>query len=200
MDTERVRVRRVFHVARADFYQRLRSRQVLVVLAVIASLGYLVNVGTVELFYLDSSNGETVQYTGEPTLAYIGLTAGMTGASVLLVLGYYLLAGSLERDRTHDVDRLAASTGVATRTVLVGKWVSHVGYVAVVLGTLGVAAVINHHVHGTGTTDPVWILGAVFLLGLPVGCLVAGVTLLFHTDYCNDLPAQPPPGSRLCRK
>ncbi|SFJ08136.1 hypothetical protein SAMN05443661_11384, partial [Natronobacterium gregoryi] len=21
-----------------------------------------------------------------------------------------------------------------------------------------------------------------------------------HTDYCNDLPAQPPPGSRLCRK
>ncbi|AFZ72771.1 hypothetical protein [Natronobacterium gregoryi] len=23
---------------------------------------------------------------------------------------------------------------------------------------------------------------------------------LTDTDYCNDLPAQPPPGSRLCRK
>ncbi|SDR01392.1 ABC transporter permease [Natronobacterium texcoconense] len=178
--------RPIFHVARADFRQRIRSRKVLVVLAVIAYLGYLVNVGTVEIFYVDSSDGGTVQYTGEPTSAYIGLTAGMTGASVLLFLGYYLLAGSLERDRTTDVDRLVASTGISTRTLLLGKWLSHVGYVAVVLGTLGIAAVINHLVHGTGTTDPVWILGTVFLLGMPVGCLVAGVTLLFQsTDWLD---------------
>ncbi|APW97728.1 hypothetical protein CHINAEXTREME_08040 [Halobiforma lacisalsi AJ5] len=181
MDARKQPWRRISHVGRADFRQRIRSRKVLAVLAVIAYLGYLVNVGSVEIFYQDSSGDQLVQYTGEPTSAYVGLTAGVTGATVLFLTGYYLLGGSLERDQRTDVDRLVASTGISTRELLLGKWLSHVGYVGVVLGTLGTAAVINHLIHGTGTTDPIWILGPIFLLGVPVGCLVAGVTLLFQS-------------------
>ncbi len=181
MSGERHSLRRIGHVARADFLQRIRSRKVLVVLAVIAYFGYLVNVGSVEIFYQDSSGDHLVQYTGEPTSAYVGLTAGVTGATIFFLAGYYFLSGSLERDRRTDVDRLVASTGITTWEYLFGKWLSHIGFLGVVLATLGVAAVINHLVHGTGTTDPVWILGPVFLLGVPVGCLVAGVTLLFQS-------------------
>ncbi|OLZ39289.1 hypothetical protein A6E15_17990 [Natrinema saccharevitans] len=173
--------RRIYHVARADFLQRIRSRKVLVVLAVVAYFGYLVTVGSVEIFYQDSSGDQLVQYTGEPTSAYVGLTAGVTGATILFLAGYVLLSGSLERDRRTDVDRVVASTGISTREFLLGKWLSHVGYAGVVLGTLGVAAVINHLVQGTGATEPIWILGPIFLLGGPVGCLVAGVTLLFQS-------------------
>ncbi|MDJ1432295.1 hypothetical protein [Halostagnicola sp. A-GB9-2] len=173
--------RRVYHVARADFLQRIRSRRLLVVLAVIAYVGYLVNVGTVEIFYQDSSNEQLYQYAGEPTSAYIGLTAAVTGASILFLAGYYVLSGSLERDRTTGVERLVGSTSTTDRELLLGKWFSHVGLVVVLLGTLGAAALLNHLVHGTGSTDPLWILGSVFLLGLPIGCFVAGVTLLFQS-------------------
>ncbi|KDE60076.1 hypothetical protein EL22_11760 [Halostagnicola sp. A56] len=175
--------RRVYHVARADFLQRIRSRRLLTVLAVIAYLGYLVNIGTIEIFYQDSSNEQLYQYAGEPTSAYIGLTAGVTGAAILFLAGYYVLSGSLERDRETGVERLVGSTSTTARELLLGKWCSHVGLVVVLLGTLGTAALLNHLVHGTGPTDPLWILGPVFLLGLPVGCFVAGVTLLFQSTH-----------------
>lgn len=181
MRSENPSTRRVYHVARADFLQRIRSRRLLAVLAVIAYVGYLVNVGTVEIFYQDSSNEQLYQYAGEPTSAYIGLTAGVTGTAILFLAGYYVLSGSLERDRATGVERLVGSTSTTARELLLGKWCSHVGLVVVLLGTLGTAALLNHLVHGTGSTDPLWILGPVFLLGLPIGCLVAGVTLLFQS-------------------
>ena len=173
-------VRRIVHVGRADFLQRIRSRRLLVVLAAIAYVGYLVNVGTVEVFYQDSIDGQTYQYAGEPTAAYIGLTAGVTGASLLAFVGYYVLAGSIERDETTDVDRIVASTPVTARELLLGKWCSHVGLVAVLLGTLAVAATVNHLVHGIGGTEPFRIVIPIFLLGMPTGCFVAGITLLFQ--------------------
>lgn len=174
-------MRQVYHIARAYFLQRIRSRRLLVVLAIVVYLGYLVNVGTVELFYQDTSGEQTIQYIGEPTAAYIGLTAGATGAMILFVLGYYLLTGSIKRDRTSGVDRTVASMPVTDRAYLFGKWLSHVGLVIVLLGTLGIAAILNHLIHGTGTTDAVWILGPIFLMGLPVGGIVAGVTILFQS-------------------
>lgn len=177
---------RILQVALADFRQRVRSRRLLVVLAVIAYIGYQLNVGAFELLYLDEVNGEMINYRGEPTAAYVGLTTGVTGATVLLMFGYYILSGSITRDRSTGVDQLVASTSVTDRSYLLGKWLSHVGIVAILLVTLGVAALINHLIHGTGTTDPLWILGATLLIGLPLGCFVAAITLLFQsTDTLN---------------
>lgn len=170
-----------FHVAAADFRQRIRSRRLLVVLAAIAYFGYLVNVGTVELFYGVSTDETLIQYSGEPTAAYVGLTAGVTGATILLITGYYILSGSIERDRRTDLDRIVASTPVGDRTYLLGKWASHLGLVVVLLSTLGAAAIVNHLVHGAGATDPVAILVPIFLLGVPIGGFVAGITLVFQS-------------------
>ena len=159
----------------------MRSRRLLAVLAVIAYVGYQINVGTFDLLYQDTVAGETVNYRGEPTAAYVGLTSSVTVSSVLLFFGYYLLSGSIERDESTGVDELLASTSISDGAYLLGKWLSHVGMVAVLLATLGGAAVVNHAVHGTGGTDPVWILGPVFFVGLPLGCAVAGITVLFQS-------------------
>ncbi|WP_339104738.1 ABC transporter permease [Haloterrigena salinisoli] len=168
-------------IARADFLQRTRSRRFLLVLAIVAYVGHQLNVGTFELLYQDTVDGATVDYRGEPTAPYVGLTTGLTGATFLLFFGYYVLASSLERDRSTGFDELLASTPVSDRTYLLGKWLSHVGVVAAVLATLAAAALVNHAVHGVGSTDPVWIVGAVFLVGFPIGCFVAGVTLVFQS-------------------
>ncbi|ELY93524.1 hypothetical protein C482_19039 [Natrialba chahannaoensis JCM 10990] len=168
-------------VARADLRQRAHSRRLLIVVAIVAYVGYQLNVGTFELLYQDTVAGETVDYRGEPTAPYVGLTTGLTGATFVLFFGYYILASSLRRDRTTGFDELLASTPVSNCSYLLGKWLSHVGVVSVLLLTLAVAALTNHALHGDGTTDPVWIVGSVFLIGFPMGCFVAGVTLVFQS-------------------
>jgi len=175
-------MRRVAHVTRADFITRLRSRRLLVVLAAIAYLGYLVNVGSIELAYQHRTGPDTyVTYYGDPTAAFIGLKAALTGSFVVLFGGYYLLTGTLTRDRRLGVHQLAASTPVSDAEYLLGKWLSHVGLVAVVLATLGGATIVNHAVHGVGPVNPVALVGPIFLFGLPLGGLVAGVAILFET-------------------
>mgnify|MGYP000144456192 CR=1 FL=1 len=172
----------IAYVGWADFLQRVRSRRLLVILVVIAYFGYQLNVGTFELLYQDTVAGETISYRGEPTSAYVGLSTGVTGATILLFFGYYILSGSIMRDRSTGVNELVASTSIRNVSYLLGKWLSHVGMVIVLLATLGGAALVNHLVHGAGMTNPLWILGAVFLVGLPLGCFVAGVTIFFQSS------------------
>ncbi|NGM68430.1 hypothetical protein G6M89_05305 [Natronolimnobius sp. AArcel1] len=171
----------VVAIARADLRQRTQSRRLLVVLVIVAYVGYQLNVGTFELLYQDTVDGETVDYRGEPTAPYVGLTTGLLGATILLFFGYYMLGNSLKRDRSTGFDELRASTPTSDRTYLIGKWLSHVTLATILLLTLAVAALVNHAVHGVGTTDPVWIVGAVLLIGIPMGAFVAGVTLVFQS-------------------
>ncbi|WP_423746752.1 hypothetical protein V5735_21705 (plasmid) [Haladaptatus sp. SPP-AMP-3] len=180
-------MRRAYHVARADFRQRTRSRKLVVVLAVIAYIGYLVNVGQIKLAY-QITDGETVvaAYHGESTAAYIGLKAGLTGAAVLLLGGFYLMKNALERDRTFDIAPLVASAPVSDRTYLLGKWLSNVALGCVIVVTLGVSTVVNHAVSGIGPTKPVPLLLPLVVLALPVGALVGAVALLFETVETLD--------------
>ncbi|WP_132059113.1 hypothetical protein [Halorussus amylolyticus] len=173
-------LRRVYHVARADFLQRTRSKRFLVVLATIAYIGYLVNVGDISLYYQQQTGGAEF-YRGIGNAAWIGMKAGLTGAFFVGIAGFYVLKNVLSRDRSTGVGTLVASTCTTDRTYLLGKWMSNVAVVAVMLGTLAGATVVNHAVHGVGSTDVVTLVTPVFLLGLPLGALVGAVSILFET-------------------
>ncbi len=174
-------MRRIYHVARADFLQRVRSRRLLVVLAIVALFGYLVNVGQIELAYQIENGDAVTNVHGANTSAFVGLKAGMTGSMVLLFGGFYLMKGTLERDRVHDVDQLVACSTITDRTYLLGKWMSNIGLGVVILTTLGVATVINHAVHGVGPTELLTLVGPIIVLALPLSALVGAVALLFET-------------------
>ncbi|NHN60021.1 hypothetical protein G9466_13175 [Halorussus sp. JP-T4] len=174
-------MRQVYHTARADFLQRVRSRRLLVVLAVVAFFGYLVNVGQIELAYQIERGDTLTNVAGANTASFVGLKAAMTGSMVLLFGGFYLMKGTLERDRTHNVDQLVASTPISDQTYLFGKWLSNIGLGVVILTTLGLATVINHAVHGVGPTKLVALVGPVFVIALPLSALVGAVALLFET-------------------
>ncbi len=182
-DTTAQRFRRVGHVALADLRQRLRSRRLLVVFAVVAYLGYLVNVGTIELnYYL--ADGTVV--AGAPTAALVGLKAALTSTTVVFLGGYYLLTGTLVRDHETGISQLVATTPATDTEIVLGKWLSHVGTVAVLLTTLGAATVINHVAAGVGPTNPLALLPPIFLFGLPLGGLVAGIAVLFESTDTLD--------------
>lgn len=172
-------VRRLYHVARADFLQRIRSRRLLIVFAVVAFLGYLVNVGGIHLVYQVGEEGTVVQ--GVNTAAFVGLKSGLTGSLVFLLGGFYLMNSTLTRDRRNGVTPLVASTTISNHEYLLAKWLSNVAFAAVLLVVLGVATIVNHVVHGVGGTRLVPLLTPLVVIGLPVGAFVGAVSVLFET-------------------
>lgn len=173
-------IRRPSHIARADFLQRVRSRKLVILLAVVASLGYFVNVGQIALAYSVQREGSRFFIHGTNTAAYVGLKAGMTGSTILLLGGFYLMNSQLERDHRNHIDQLVASTSVTDWGYLAGKWLSNVALGVVILAILGFATVLNHLVHGVGPTSLLPLLGPIFVLGLPVACIVGAIGLLFE--------------------
>ncbi|MDZ5811645.1 hypothetical protein U4E84_09855 [Halorubrum sp. AD140] len=172
---------RVYHVAKADFLQRIRTRRLVIVLLIVAYLGYLVNVGQIEIAYQIQDGDSITNVAGESTSAFIGLKAGLTGATVMLFAGFYLMKGALKRDHAHNVNRLVASTAISDRRYLLGKWVSNIGLGVVILSTLAVATIVNHAVHGAGPTQPLALVGPILVLALPLTGLIAALALLFET-------------------
>ena len=179
-------MRRTYHIAKADFLQRVRSKRLVVILAIIAYFGYLVNVGQIELAYQVGSGDEIVNLHGTNTAKFVGLKAGLTGATVLLLGGFYLMNSTLERDRRNGVDRLVASTTVTDWTYVFGKWLSNVGLAIAMLAVLGFATVVNHLVHGVGATEPLALVGPIVVFGMPVAAVVGAVALVFESvDWLN---------------
>jgi len=174
-------MRRIYHVARADFLQRIRSRKLVVGYAIIAFLGYLVNVGQIELAYQLGSGASVTNIGGTNTAAFVGLKAGVTGATVLLFAGFYVMNSTVARDRRHGVGRLVASTTVSDLSYLAGKWLSNIALAVVLMSVLGVATVLNHLVHGVGPTNPLPLLGPLVVFALPVAAVVAAIAVFFES-------------------
>jgi hypothetical protein len=174
-------LRRIYHIGRADFLERVRSRKLLIFLAVVAYLGYLVNVGGVNLAYTITSGSEQTTVVGEPTAALIGLKSALTAGAVLVFAAFFLMRNAIERDRKYNHGPLIASSDTTDPVYLLGKLVSNVGLGVVVVATLGVAAVVNHAVHGVGSTNPVALVVPLLVLAVPLCVAVGAVALLFET-------------------
>ncbi|MFC6974463.1 hypothetical protein ACFQL1_06930 [Halomicroarcula sp. GCM10025709] len=180
-------MRNIYHVAKADFVQRVSSRRLFALLAVLIYCGYLVNVGEIELVYQhEVPTGQFNNYYGEPTAAFIGAKAAITGTFFLLFGGFYLLKNSLSRDRRYNVDQLVASTPTSDWEYLTGKWVSDLALSTVVISALGGATLINHAIHGIGPTNPFDLLFPLFVLGVPFGGLIGALSLLVETTERFD--------------
>ena len=98
MKTARV----IYHLARADFLERVRRYSFLVILGLVILLGYQTAIGNVRL--------QLGQYRGEFNSAWI---AGMMSIIITFFLGwfgFYLVKGSVARDRETGVGQIMATT------------------------------------------------------------------------------------------
>ena len=174
----RADARRAYHVARTDLLVRLRSRKLLVFLGVVVYVGYLINSGSFGVFYT-VADGPSVN--GALTAHLVGLNAGMAGSTVMLLGGFYVLRGTVERDERHGHAPILASSRTSGPVYLLGKLGSNVAVGVVTAAVLAAAAVINHAIHGVGPTTPVVIVWPVFVMVVPLTTLVGAVAVLFGT-------------------
>jgi hypothetical protein len=121
-------------------------------------------------------------YRGVYNSAWVGSIVAAMTAWLLSLLGFYLVKGAIERDRQTGVGQLIAASSLSKILYILGKWLSNVAVLAVMVGAMALAAGAMQLIRGEETHLQLGALLAPFLwLTLPPLVLVAALAILFET-------------------
>ncbi len=111
--------------------------------------------------------------------AYVGFAVSVLSGIILAMGGFYLVAGSVRRDRERGVGAILAATPLSKTAYLGGKLAAHFVYL-LVLATFGLAAALVAFVRfGAGPFSPVAFALPYFLSAIPAIAVVAAFAVLF---------------------
>lgn len=173
-----MRVARVlYHLARADFLERVRRYNFLITLGVTIYLGY-VFVPPAHSRYVTM---QMAGHRGVYNSAYVGSAVAMLTAVFLSLAGFYLVKNALDRDLQTRVGQILATTPLTKPAYTLGKALSNFAVLAVMVVVMALAAGAMQLVRGEDMAIHPWQLLAPFLLILlPVMAVVGSVAILFE--------------------
>jgi hypothetical protein len=164
----------IYHLARADFLERVRRYSFLIMLGLVIFLGYQAAIGNV---YVQMGT-----YRGEFNSAWVGSMMAIIGSFFLGWFGFYLVKGSVGRDRETGVGQIMATTPLTRPLYTFGKWLSNFAVLISMVAILAVAGVVIQYITGESAQIDLIALLAPFLFGtLPMMAFVAAVAVLFET-------------------
>jgi hypothetical protein len=164
----------VYHLARADFLERVRRYGFLVTLGLAVFLGYQAAIGNITL-RLD-------EYRGEFNTAWAGAMMSLIATFFLGWFGFYVVKGSVNRDIETGVGQIMATTPLTRPVYTIGKWFSNFAVLMTMVLILAVFAVIIQFINGeSAQLDVTGLLAPFFLVTTPVMALVAALAVLFET-------------------
>jgi len=111
--------------------------------------------------------------------AYVGFAASAVACIAITLVGFYLVAGSVRRDRERGVGAILAATPLSNAEYLIGKFVAHCAYLAVVLGLALLAALTAWMRFGAGRFSAGDLLALFLLLSLPAVAVTASSAIFF---------------------
>lgn len=171
------RLRALLHITRADLLERIRRYSFLIVMvsAVFAGLLTVPKVGAgYRVLQVGSQRGI---YDS----AWIGLMFGLIAALQLPLVGFYLVKNSVERDRRTGVGEILATTPISKVAYVLGKWLSNLAVLALILTIMTAMALVMQLVRAE---DTIVRLGAmvptIWLMAFPVLALAAAMAVLFE--------------------
>jgi hypothetical protein len=166
------RRRAIYHLAKADFLERIRRVGFLVTLAATSYFGYLAWVGRI---HLSSHN-----FTGVSNSAWTGTLMSIVASTFLSLIGFYIVRQTVERDRMTRVGPILATTPASGFEYLLGKFLSNLAVLCAMLSVLAVAAVVLQFLrHQGGSFNLVALVSPFLLIALPAMALVAAIAVLF---------------------
>ena len=169
MSTARV----VYHLARADFLERVRRYSFLVMLGLVIVLGYQTAIGNVRL--------QLGQYRGEFNSAWIAGMMSMIATFFLGWFGFYLVKGSVARDRETGVGQIMATTQMRRAAYMLGKWISNFAVLMAMVVILVIAGLIIQLLGGESSQVDLAVYLAPFLfIVMPLMAMVAAIAVLFE--------------------
>jgi len=169
-----MRARVLYHLARADFLERVRRYSFLLTLAFAAGLAFLTYCGTITL-QLD-------EYRGVYNSAWVGSMMTLVGTAYISLAGFYMVKNTIQRDRQTRVGLVLATTPMSKSLYTLGKALSNFAVLAAMVSVLAAAAVILELVRAeAGGLEPGKLLAPFIWVGLPAMAMTAAVAVLFET-------------------
>lgn len=167
-------LRVIYHLARADFLERVRRYSFLIMLGLAVFLGYQVAAGNVTM-RLDV-------YRGEFNSAWVGSMMALLSSFFLGWFGFYLVKGSVARDRETGVGQIMATTPLTRPLYTFGKWASNFSVLVAMNLVLAVAGIGIQFLAGESMQfDPAAMFAPFLFITLPMMALVAAVAVLFES-------------------
>jgi hypothetical protein len=163
----------VYHLARADFLERIRRYSFLVMLGLAVFLGYQTAIGNMAL--------ELGLYRGEFNSAWVGAMMSLIATIFIGWFGFYLVKGSVARDRKTGVGQIMATTPLTRPLYLIGKWLSNYAVLMSMAAVLALGAVVIQFLQGENTQINLFAFLSPFIfIVMPLIALVAAAAVLFE--------------------
>jgi len=167
-------LRVIYHLARADYYERSRRYSFLVVLGLVIFLGYQVGIGNMGI--------KLGQYRGAFNSAWVGSMMALMATFFLGWFGFYVINSSIARDRETGVGQIMATTPMTRPLYAIGKWISNFVVLTTMVVILMVAGIIIQFLQGESLQlDLIAFVTPFVVIVLPLIALVAAVAVLFET-------------------
>jgi len=164
----------IYHLARADFLERVRRYSFLIMLGLVVFLGYQAAIGNIYV--------QVGEYRGEFNSAWVGSMMSAIASAFLGWFGFYLVKGSVARDHETGVGQIMATTPLTRPLYVLGKWFSNFTVLTSMVFILAIAGVAIQYITGESTQIDLIVLLAPFLfVTLPAMALVAAIAVLFET-------------------
>ncbi|TFH40962.1 MAG: hypothetical protein E4H01_15675, partial [Lysobacterales bacterium] len=168
----------LYHILRADFWERVRRYSFLIVLGIIVFTGYLL-VPAADASYATLVRGF---YRGVYNSAWLGNLYGSVAVLLLPLFGVFLVKNALTRDYQTGVGQIIATTPISRPMYMLGKWLSNLAVLALILCILTVMALVMQLVRAEDLNIELWALIApIWLMGLPVLAIWSGFAVAFES-------------------
>jgi hypothetical protein len=165
----------LYHMARADFLERVRRYSFLLTLAGALYLAY--GVATEKVRVIVGTG-----YRGVYNSAWIGMLMTVCCSTFLSLAGFYIVKNSLQRDTDTRVGRILAATPMPKWIYTLAKALSNFAVLACMVFVLMLAALLMQFMLPEARPISLWQLWSPFVfVALPAMFFTASLALLFET-------------------
>lgn len=167
----------LYHIASADVLERIRRPSFFIVIVLSLYAGYF--------FAPEADAGYVIVSIGNVrgiyNSAWIGAVFSLMCSTFLSLIGFYLVKGSVARDRETQVAQVLASTRMSGFQYLLGKTLSNFAVLCAVVVTLLVIAIVTQLIRAEDTSVNLWhIVSPTLFMALPYLLVISAVTVLFE--------------------
>ncbi|HEY6271315.1 MAG TPA: hypothetical protein VIX19_04900 [Terriglobales bacterium] len=163
----------IYHLARADFLERVRR------------YSFLLTLGFAGLLASGVYRGQIVltlgHYYGAPNSAWFGAFLAMVATTFLSIVGFYIVRNTIQHDQQTRVGQILAATPITNSAYAAGKTLSNFAVLASMVLILALGAAVLQLARGHGAIDLWQLLSPFVLVALPAMAVVAALAVLSET-------------------
>lgn len=170
-------LRTLFHILRADFLERVRSYGFLALLLFTVFLTYLFipEINVIQIAGLNLGGYRAIYNS-----AWIGTMTTLLMGEFFLLFSFYLIKGSVERDRRTGVGQILAATSLTRVKYTLGKWLSNIAVVTVMILVIIFASILLQLIRAEEMQVNLWRLASPFIIVLfPALTVITATAVLF---------------------